>query len=130
MVSPLCLHSPPQVEQACHALSALAMEDALIAHLVRADVLTAICSLLLSEQPEILVSVLRVIASLALASDSVAARLCNTTTVPLLRNLYHSTHMMVSTVPFLSTLLPAMHHFGAPIHKHRMQQPDTRCLKP
>ena len=71
------------------------MEDALIAHLVRADVLSAICSLLRSDQPEILVSVLRVIANLALASDSVSARLCNASTVPLLIDLCHSPHMMV-----------------------------------
>ena len=87
--------SSPQVEQACHTLSSLAMEDALIAHLVRADVLSAICSLLHSDQPEILVSVLRVIANLALAADSVSARLCNATTVPVLIDLCHSPHMMV-----------------------------------
>ncbi|CAI7784410.1 unnamed protein product, partial [Closterium sp. NIES-54] len=86
---------PHQVEQACHALSSLAMDDALVTHLVKSDVLAAICSLLLSQQPEILVSVLRVIANLALASDSVAARILNVDSAAILTSLCHHTHMMV-----------------------------------
>ncbi|CAI5503108.1 unnamed protein product [Closterium sp. Naga37s-1] len=82
------------VEQACHALSSLAMDDALVTHLVKSDVLAAICSLLLSQQPEILVSVLRVIANLALASDSVAARILNVDSAAILTSLCHHTHMM------------------------------------
>ncbi|CAI5466949.1 unnamed protein product [Closterium sp. Yama58-4] len=88
-------HHPHQVEQACHALSSLAMDDALVTHLVKSDVLAAICSLLLSQQPEILVSVLRVIANLALASDSVAARILNVDSAAILTSLCHHTHMMV-----------------------------------
>ncbi|CAI6003024.1 unnamed protein product [Closterium sp. NIES-65] len=94
IVSMLLADSKHVVEQACHALSSLAMDDALVTHLVKSDVLAAICSLLLSQQPEILVSVLRVIANLALASDSVAARILNVDSAAILTSLCHHTHMM------------------------------------
>ncbi|CAM6093593.1 unnamed protein product [Calypogeia fissa] len=62
------------VEQACIALSALAVDTTLVLRLMRADVVQAIELVLRSSHPDLLVSVLKVIVNIAFTSDAVAAK--------------------------------------------------------
>lgn len=63
-----------QVEQACLALSSLAADVSLVLRLMRADVIHAIELVLRSSIPELLISVLQVIANLSFTSDAVASK--------------------------------------------------------
>eukprot|EP00897_Mesotaenium_endlicherianum_P003568 jgi/Mesen1/3239/ME000187S02402 len=90
------------VEQACLALSSLAADGALVLRLMKADVLQAITSLLHSRQPEILVSVLRVVANLGFSADEAAVRLLSRETVATLRHLCSHSHILVQRQALLA----------------------------
>ncbi|KAG6554512.1 hypothetical protein Mapa_003891 [Marchantia paleacea] len=62
------------VEQACIALSALAVDTTLVLRLMRADVVQAIEFVLRSTSTELLISVLKVVVNIAFTSDAVAAK--------------------------------------------------------
>ncbi|KAH7662143.1 Phospholipase A(1) protein [Dioscorea alata] len=63
------------VEQACFALSSLAADTSLAMQLIKSDIMQPIESVLKSVDTEELISVLRVVVTLAFASDSVAQKM-------------------------------------------------------
>jgi len=80
----------------------------LVEYLRKSDALSSICALLRSHQPEILISVLRVVANLALNSGSVAARLFSPQEAPAILALaVHHPHMMVRACVHLPPPPPA-----------------------
>lgn len=64
-----------QVEEACSALSSLAVDTNMAMQLIKADVMQPIESVLKSVDQEELISVLQVLITLAFASDSVAQKM-------------------------------------------------------
>eukprot|EP00850_Spirogloea_muscicola_P002821 SM000011S18999 [mRNA] locus=s11:273180:281253:- [translate_table: standard] len=95
LISMVLSESQHVVEQACLALSALAMDPTVVLRLMRADVLRAIRVLLTSTEPHILVSVLRLVANLAFSSDAMAGRICTSDTVTRLQELCAHAHGLV-----------------------------------
>jgi len=76
-----------QVEQACSALSSLASDDSVALHLMKADIMQPIGTVLKSAGLEEVISVLQVVVQLAFTSDTVAEKMLTKDILKSLKNL-------------------------------------------
>ncbi|GBG71579.1 hypothetical protein CBR_g8995 [Chara braunii] len=83
------------VQQASLALSSISAEADHVSRLIKADVLQCVRSVLRSEQPEIQVPGIRIVASLAFSSDAVPIRVLRSDIFTRLRDLCMSEHVHV-----------------------------------
>ncbi|KAL2339170.1 hypothetical protein Fmac_013616 [Flemingia macrophylla] len=75
------------VEQACSALSSLASDDSVALHLMKADIMQPIGTVLKSAGREEVISVLQVVVKLAFTSDTVAEKMLTKDILKSLKNL-------------------------------------------